>query len=233
MPVSGNKVHDKKGRLCGSKKKSGGKCGRPAGWGTSHPGSGRCKLHGGSSTGPNSEEGKKKIAANALKHGGYSEKLLNYEEREIYNFLYDETIIKYKLDKENPMYMATLHRACMAFLKTLRMDEWEMEEEWVPHSMLTNKKGKVLNDHQGQPMLTPRPVFDHDGIKIRDEYGKLKRLRWAKGAPNWEQHFQKYMIMLGTDRSGEIKAGTDAKVAKAAEEFAWLWGQKSKEEAVR
>lgn len=34
---------------CGAKKKQGeGTCNRPAGWGTDHPGIGRCKLHGGS-----------------------------------------------------------------------------------------------------------------------------------------------------------------------------------------
>ncbi|MFI2202658.1 hypothetical protein ACH47Z_18135 [Streptomyces sp. NPDC020192] len=33
---------------CGAKKRQGlGTCGRPAGWGTDHPGVGRCKLHGG------------------------------------------------------------------------------------------------------------------------------------------------------------------------------------------
>ena len=34
--------------LCGGEKRKGGKCGRPAGWGTVHPGVGTCKLHGGS-----------------------------------------------------------------------------------------------------------------------------------------------------------------------------------------
>lgn len=34
---------------CGAKKHQGtGTCTRPAGWGTTHPGTGRCKLHGGS-----------------------------------------------------------------------------------------------------------------------------------------------------------------------------------------
>src|SRR4051812_31727674 len=38
------------GLKCGAQKRQGtGSCGRPAGWGTSHPGWGRCKLHGGSS----------------------------------------------------------------------------------------------------------------------------------------------------------------------------------------
>lgn len=37
-------------RYCGAKKKQGeGNCTRPAGWGTSHAGAGRCKLHGGNS----------------------------------------------------------------------------------------------------------------------------------------------------------------------------------------
>ena len=36
-------------RFCGGAKRQGeGTCTRPAGWGTSHPGFGRCKLHGGS-----------------------------------------------------------------------------------------------------------------------------------------------------------------------------------------
>ena len=34
-------------QLCGAKTRSGGSCRRPAGWGTDHPGYGRCKLHGG------------------------------------------------------------------------------------------------------------------------------------------------------------------------------------------
>ena len=37
-----------KGPLCGGEKRDGGKCERPAGWGTSHFGVGTCKLHGGS-----------------------------------------------------------------------------------------------------------------------------------------------------------------------------------------
>jgi hypothetical protein len=32
---------------CGARTRSGGSCGRPAGWGTDHAGFGRCKLHGG------------------------------------------------------------------------------------------------------------------------------------------------------------------------------------------
>ena len=38
---------------CGAKTKAGSPCARPAGWGTTHPGAGNCKLHGGAS--PNGE----------------------------------------------------------------------------------------------------------------------------------------------------------------------------------
>jgi hypothetical protein len=38
------------GLKCGAQKRQGpGSCAKPAGWGTNHPGWGRCKLHGGSS----------------------------------------------------------------------------------------------------------------------------------------------------------------------------------------
>jgi hypothetical protein len=40
----------RKGPKCGGKKHQGeGTCTQPAGWGTTHPGHGRCKLHGGNS----------------------------------------------------------------------------------------------------------------------------------------------------------------------------------------
>lgn len=39
------KPHD--GPKCGAKKRGGGTCTQVAGWGTDHPGQGRCKLHGG------------------------------------------------------------------------------------------------------------------------------------------------------------------------------------------
>lgn len=43
--------------ICGAKTKAGTPCRREAGWGTDHPGQGRCKLHGG---------------ATPIKHGRYS-----------------------------------------------------------------------------------------------------------------------------------------------------------------
>ncbi|MBU0609034.1 MAG: hypothetical protein KKI08_14200 [Armatimonadetes bacterium] len=53
---------------CGAQTRTGGACGRPAGWGTKHPGAGRCKLHGG---------------ATPVKHGIYS-KIVTREEADRY-----------------------------------------------------------------------------------------------------------------------------------------------------
>lgn len=50
-------------------------CGQAAGWGTDHPGSGKCKLHGGKTTGPKTAEGKARSRENGLKHGLFSKSL--------------------------------------------------------------------------------------------------------------------------------------------------------------
>lgn len=64
-----------------AKSKAGEPCARPAGWGTDHPGTGRCKFHGGRSTGPPPG------TQNALKHGAYADLILEHltpEERSIF-----------------------------------------------------------------------------------------------------------------------------------------------------
>jgi|GEM_PF-3592948 len=65
--------------ICGAKKKQGeGVCQQPAGWGTDHPGEGRCKLHGG--------RGARRGRENpAFRHGLYAkhlseEELVEFEE---------------------------------------------------------------------------------------------------------------------------------------------------------
>lgn len=64
---------------CGATKKNKQTCGQPAGFGTKHVGYGRCKHHGGCSTGPKTEEGKAAIAKNGVIHGLYRSALMPYE----------------------------------------------------------------------------------------------------------------------------------------------------------
>jgi hypothetical protein len=45
--MTGTPTNNRHDNHCGGPKRHGGTCTRPAGWGTSHAGRGRCKLHGG------------------------------------------------------------------------------------------------------------------------------------------------------------------------------------------
>ena len=66
-------MSSRKLNYCGAKTRAGTACKKTAGWGTDHVGTGRCKLHGGKSTGPKPENmrGNK----NAEKHGLFSKYL--------------------------------------------------------------------------------------------------------------------------------------------------------------
>src|SRR3989304_4234048 len=58
--------------VCGAKGRQTGKpCVNPAGFGSEHVGWGRCKYHGGCSTGPKTPEGKAKVGQNGRLHGLY------------------------------------------------------------------------------------------------------------------------------------------------------------------
>lgn len=220
--MSGNKPYDKK--KCGAKTRSGSPCGRPAGWGTDHPGSGRCKLHGGCSTGPKTEAGKQKVRDNAIKHAGYVERLLNEDERILYSHLYDGTIEKHELDPADPVQMSMLQRACITWIKLLRLDEWELEEEIVAMNELTEKDPET-----GEEQLVGTNIYNEDGQIIGKQLVKVKRLQWAK-TPNWETHFQKYMQLLGVDRQTKIRQQGANQMAQAVDQLSWLWGGKSVED---
>jgi len=74
--------------VCGAMR-DGKPCRMPAGAGTTHTGYGRCKFHGGCSTGPRTKEGKAATAHNARTHGLYS-RVLTLEELEVFEILQQE-----------------------------------------------------------------------------------------------------------------------------------------------
>jgi hypothetical protein len=224
--MSGNKAHDSEGedsRYCGAKTRSGGSCKRPAGWGTDHVGTGRCKLHGGKSTGAKSIEGKQKVSQNAKKHGAYIDRIINDEEQMTYDWLFAETVKKYDLDEENPIHMITLQRACITYIKLIRLDEWEMNEEYVHNELQKNPKTGYMEP-------SPEPIYSEEGELIGIKHGETRRLRWAKNAPSWETHFQNYIKLLGVDRATEQKMKADGETAgKVIDTFGWLWGKQQEE----
>ncbi|AZO95266.1 hypothetical protein D7D81_12065 [Halocella sp. SP3-1] len=111
MPKSKNKVHegDKLNRkhpeksylVCGAKHDNNkyGFCLQRAGWGTGHVGTGRCKLHGGKSTGPPPDKMKKN--KNAVKTGEHETiwmDTLDDKEQELYSQI--KTDVIEQLDNE-------------------------------------------------------------------------------------------------------------------------------------
>jgi hypothetical protein len=117
MTASGSPIpHDS--RYCAARKKQpavpGDRCRRPAGWGTSHVGFGRCKLHGG---------------ANGYRHGRYSavvrqhhlpaihEKMTNYAIRTLIDAL---TVLVHDDEVRVELLQSVFEAAGLA-----RRDEWQ------------------------------------------------------------------------------------------------------------
>ena len=65
---------DRQGQRCGAKTRRGAACQRPA-----NKKNGRCRLHGGASTGPRTEDGRARISAANLRHGQFTK--IKLEER--------------------------------------------------------------------------------------------------------------------------------------------------------
>ncbi len=125
-----SQAHDKK--YCGAKNRAGNPCKRPAGWGTKHPGEGRCKLHGGASTGAPGN-------INNLKHGLYSKHLAEEERERFEEHLEDDTLdreialMKVKIERIIGLYpddvdllgkaIDMLRKAVLAKHQTKKMEE--------------------------------------------------------------------------------------------------------------
>jgi hypothetical protein len=64
---------------CGASNRNGDPCGLPAGWGTDHPGEGRCKHHGGAGGDVGDPGGAPEGNGNAQKHALHADRGLLYE----------------------------------------------------------------------------------------------------------------------------------------------------------
>jgi hypothetical protein len=150
-----NRVDIVRGRevlTCGAKKKKGpGFCKSTAGAGTQHPGYGRCKFCGGSSTGPKTEEGKAVVANNPRKHGFYSEALSPAEQA-----AYEEELVTESMGLQHEIYM--LKAKIRVYLVRWRK-KWEsfynrkLSEKYVKYKCLNPDCGRtfVKGELEGKP----------------------------------------------------------------------------------
>jgi uncharacterized protein YjcR len=131
--------------ICGAKAKSTGEpCKLKAGWGTDHPGTGRCKFHGGKSTGAPSEKMKKnKNAVKTHEHEAIWLDTLDEEEKELYHEI--RTDVASQLDNEIRLTDIRIRRM-MLRIQELRKNKFTTVEG--PVDMTEEKNRATLGQIQ-------------------------------------------------------------------------------------
>lgn len=145
--------HDKK--YCGAKTRAGTPCRRPAGWGTDHVGEGRCKLHGGKSTGA------PKGNQNAKKHGFFS-KYIPQETLEIMGMLEEKSPADLIWDQIMIQYAAIIRAQSIMFvtdkdemIKELKKEkhsesgsevEYEFQFAWDRQATFLNAQSRAMSE---------------------------------------------------------------------------------------
>lgn len=150
--------------ICGATKRdgSGDKCSLPAGWGTNHTGTGRCKLHGG---------------ATPLDNGIFSD-VVREQDKEVLDALEDIQTAQ-KLEETLNLQLMKLRRAVeLTDDPDTDRDFWEMFERLVDHAgtagELDPKLVRELSKMLQGPGRTQRELMDlirktaKDLHKIRD-----------------------------------------------------------------
>lgn len=152
-----NKPHDKK--YCGAKTRAGTPCKRPAGWGTNHVGEGRCKLHGGKSTGAPPE--KMKGNQNSTKHGLFS-RYIPKETLEIMGMLDKSDPADLLWDQIQIQYAAIIRAQSIMFvtdkdemIKELKKEkhsesgseaEYEFQFAWDRQATFLNAQSRAISE---------------------------------------------------------------------------------------
>lgn len=115
MAEKQKQVHDK--NVCGAKTRAGTPCQRPAGWGTDHVGIGRCKLHGGKSTGP------PKKNKNAVTTGEFETLFFDTLDDEEKELIYQMQIEKKKLLEQEIQLLTVRERRMLKRIADLKDKE--------------------------------------------------------------------------------------------------------------
>ena len=140
---------------CGARAKNKRKndlCCLPAGSGTPHVGYGRCKYHGGLSTGPITPEGKAKVAKNSTIHGLYAE-VLGEDERKYFNAFLE------KKDTGLELEIYTLKAKIMSYLAKWRK-KWDTISQLEGEDVADRKTKVMFKESEGNATST---AFYHAG----------------------------------------------------------------------
>jgi uncharacterized protein YjcR len=155
---------NKERKFCGAKaKQTGQPCRRPAGWGTTHPGTGRCKLHGGCSPGVKGNK-------NARTHGAYETIIrdrLSKEEQMVFDAISDDSnmsqeirILRFKLLRllepvEKEMIVGTKEGPTV---KTLKVDE--ITKAYATEKLIDGIR-KIMKDIKDTESTDKETITEH------------------------------------------------------------------------
>lgn len=165
-----NKPHS---NICGAKAKSTGEpCRLAAGWGTDHPGTGKCRFHGGLSTGPPPEKMKKN--KNAVKTGEYETiwlDTLDDKEKELYSQIRTDVIEQ--LDNEIRLTDIRIRRM-MKRISLLKEHDFTVVE--MQHKEGSGPEGPVDIDEEKQ-LATMGQIQNIEEALTRVQMRKEKLLK--------------------------------------------------------
>jgi hypothetical protein len=159
--------------ICGASNRDDEPCGLPAGWGTDHPGEGRCKHHGGASSGAPEGNG------NAARHEMYAERNAYYQRRtEREQALIDKIYQDYREEYERrrgrePLFGddLKLFGIAVGLHKTeLRADDWpderpsglESGHELVDRSEKKSPQGETYYEYKPAAVLRGEKTVSQD-----------------------------------------------------------------------
>lgn len=151
--------HDKTYSICGAKTRKGTPCLRPAGWGTKHQGKGKCKLHGGKSTGP------PKKNKNAESHGFFSKYLpddtLNIIQdikiKKSIDILWENIQIQYAaiIRSQKIMHVENIHditkelkkeKTVTGDMSSMHEEEYEIQFAWDKQATFLKAQSRAMSE---------------------------------------------------------------------------------------
>lgn len=192
---------------CDATTRRGTSCKRPAGWGTEHPGNGRCKLHGGRS--PGAPEGNK----HAVTTGEYETiwlDQLDEQERELYPRINPDAMAQ--LDEE--IRLTTIReRRMLARIRLLEPHDFTVVERTVEQKQGVDAGSEDEDSTGSVDVITTRQI----------EHSTLGQIQAIELALNRVQSIKTRLIDLryrlhSGDESDDVLSDLTAAIARSRQE---------------
>lgn len=183
----------RKKNICGAKTRAGTPCQQKAGWGTNHVGEGRCKLHGGASTGPRDRKRaseKKKKNKNAEKHGLFSKHLPEetnsiieeIENKNPIDILWENITIQYAaiIRAQKIMYVKDKNDKTKELTKIVETDgteisEFEIQQAWDKQANFLQAQSRAMSALRG--MIKQYDDLCRSELATEEQKARIEKLK--------------------------------------------------------